>query len=553
VQFALAMRCVPLLLTLAACASHSGPGGSGTGGDDDALADAAVEPVPDAGAPLSTPPQLLAGGLYPRAILASNGAIYASLVTGQPNGVFGGSIFESTDDGLTFTRVGGIDDHLLDTGNCCATLYELPHALGALPAGTLLWATSVGQNSPTNHMSIVMWASTDHGRTWTRQSTIVTASVPRTCGGTSCGLWEPELVMLEDGTLVCHFSDETSAAHSQYLVERRTSDGVTWSASTATVAPSAEAARPGMANVRRMPSGAYVMSYEVCGTDACNVHVRTSADGWNWGDPNDIGPIPRTVDGRFFRHAPTLAFDPTLGANGRFFLVGQLAIGGGADENGSIVLANSESATHGWYELAAPVPVPDAYDNFCPNYSSPLLPLDHGAAVLEIATRWDGNACNAYFARGPLRGSGDATGVADGARFRLVSVMSSLCLDVSGGSTAPGTAIQQYACNNNAAQDWTFERAADGTFALRSRISNLCLAVAGDLDAPGSHVEQQPCDGGAAQAWSVENVGRGYYRLVHAGHARCLDVSGGSVASGAPIEQWTCNDLSPQIWHLEPR
>jgi hypothetical protein len=259
------------------------------------------------------------------------------------------------------------------------------------------------------------------------------------------------------------------------------------------------------------------------------VHVRSSPDGWSWGDPNDIGPIPTGIDGRFFRHAPTLAFDPTFGANGRFFVVGQLAIGG---DNGQILLANTESATHGWYELDAPVPVPDAYDNFCPNYSSPLLPLDHGLAVLEIATRWDGTACNAYFARGPLRGTGDATGVSDGARYRLASVMSSLCLDA-------GT---QQPC---AAQDWTFTRAADGTFSLQQ--GDRCLTTTG----VGSPATMQPCDGGAAQAFSVENVGRGYYRLTQAGS--CLDVSGGSIAPGAAIQLWTCNDLSPQIWHLEPR
>ena len=542
------------MLLAAGCSFRATPHAGGDAGHlgDAATADGAADAAPVL-PPLSTAPQLLAGGLYPRAILGSNGFIYASLVTGQPNGVFGGSIFESQDDGLTFTRVGGIDDPILNTGNCCATLYQLPRALGALPAGTLLWATSVGQNSPTNYMSIVMWASTDLGRTWQRESTVVTASVPRTCGGTSCGLWEPELSMLDDGTLVCHFSDETSAAHSQYLVERRTSNGIDWSASSPTVAPSDEAGRPGMATVRRMPNGTFVMSYEVCGTDACNVHVRSSPDGWSWGDANDLGAIPTTVDGRFFRHAPTLAFDPTIGANGRFFLVGQLAIGGTAAENGSILLANTESATHGWYELDAPVPVPDAYDNFCPNYSSPLLPLDGGLAVLEIATRYDGTACDAYFARGPLRGTGDATGIADQQRARLVGVMSGMCLDVTGGSTAPGTAIQQYPCNDNAAQAWTFEHTAGGAFALRSQISGLCLAVAGDPTAAGSPIEQQPCDGGPAQAWTVENVGRGYYRLVHAGSSLCLDVSGGSVTAGTPIQQWTCNDLSPQIWHVEPQ
>jgi hypothetical protein len=531
-----------LLVLLLACSSPHGRA-VGDANEHPLLADSAVPT-----APLSTQPTLLAGGLYPRLILASNGLIYASLVMGQPNGVFGGSIFESTDDGLSFTRVGGIDDPILNTGDCCATLYELPHPLGAMPAGTLLWATSVGGGNPSNHMSIVMWASTDHGRTWTRKSTIVAAAQPLSCGGLSCGLWEPEFMMLDDGTLVCHFSDETSDAHSQYLAERRTSDGITWSASNATVAPDNEAGRPGMANVRRMPNGTYVMSYEVCGTDACNVHVRKSADGWNWGDPNDIGARPTTVDGRYFQHAPTLAYDATDGANGRFFLVGQLAKGGTPQENGSILLVNTENATHNWYELAAPVAVPNAFDNFCPNYSSPLLVLDQGAAVLEIATRWDGNTCNAYFARAPLRGSRNARGIDDGSRYRLVSVMSSLCLDVSGGSSAPGAQIQQWTCNDGPAQNWTFQTNTDGTFTLRAQVSGLCLAATGDT--AGTTVQQQPCNGSPEQAWNVENLGMGYFRLVRAGN--CLDVTAGSITAGAHIQQWTCNDLSPQIWHVEP-
>jgi hypothetical protein len=528
-----------LLVVLVACSSPH------TLGDGHArLADGG-----GTGAPLSTPPTLLAGGLYPRLILASNGLIYASLVMTQPNGVFGGSIFESTDDGMSFTRVGGIDDPILNTGNCCATLYQLPRALGALPAGTLLWATSVGQKMPTNHMSIVMWASSDFGRTWTRQSTIVAAAQPLSCGGLSCGLWEPELVMLDDGTLVCHFSDETSAAHSQYLAERRTTDGINWSASNASVAPTDETARPGMANVRRMPNGTYVMSYEVCGTDACNAHVRTSSDGWNWGDPNNIGARPTTVDGRYFQHAPTLAYDATEGANGRFYLVGQVVGGGTPQENGSILLANTESATQSWYELAAPVAVPKAFDNYCPNYSSPLLPLDQGAAVLEIATRYDGNTCNAYFARGPLRGTGSATGITSGSTYRLVSVMSSLCLDITNGSSAAGTPLQQWSCNATASQNWTFASNADGTFTLHSQKNGLCLAATGDT--AGAAVQQLACNGSAAHAWNVENVGLGYYRLVRGGN--CLDVTGGSTTAGTHIQQWTCNDLSPQIWHLEPQ
>ncbi|MEK8169340.1 hypothetical protein NKH77_04660 [Streptomyces sp. M19] len=40
--------------------------------------------------------------------------------------------------------------------------------------------------------------------------------------------------------------------------------------------------------MRKLPSGTYFMSYEICaaaGQYVCVVHYRTSADGWDWGDP----------------------------------------------------------------------------------------------------------------------------------------------------------------------------------------------------------------------------------------------------------------------------
>jgi hypothetical protein len=222
-----------------------------------------------------------------------------------------------------------------------------------------------------------------------------------------------------------------------------------------------------------------------------------------------------------------------------------------APGNGQVVLANSEGGNVSWWELAAPVPVKAPYDNFCPNYSSPLLPLDGGAIGLELASQWDGSVCRAYFARGLLGGGGDAGAPASGSRARLVNVMNGLCLDVSGGSSAPGTTIQQWTCNGEAPQSWTFTAAADGSFALRSLESGLCLAVRGAASSAGAAIEQQPCDGGPAQAWRARNVGVGYFVLANGG--LCLDDSGGSAQPGNPMQLWSCNGLSPQIWHFEPR
>ncbi|HWE27796.1 MAG TPA: hypothetical protein VHB97_07330, partial [Polyangia bacterium] len=98
---------------------------------------------------VSTPQPLIPGtGLYPRVIRlgvgAAAGTIVASVVASQASGHLGGTILASHDDGLSFAVVGHIDTPLAAAGLCCATLYELPRAVGSLAAGTLLWAASIG-------------------------------------------------------------------------------------------------------------------------------------------------------------------------------------------------------------------------------------------------------------------------------------------------------------------------------------------------------------------------------------------------------------------------
>lgn len=541
------------LLVLVACGSPSsgmGPGGDDDdgGGDTATLGDGGM---PDAPRPLTTPVMPLGetDGFYPRAIELGDGTVLASIVGPQPSGRLGGTIFESVDGGVTFAVVGRIDGDYSLGGVCCAALYELPAPLGALPAGALLWSASAGGDNPSGPMSIPVFASTDRGRTWTLLSRVVIASKPRSQGG----LWEPEFTQLADGSLICHYSDETDSAHSQKLVARRTTDGVTWSASRDIVSLAPFAARPGMPVVRKSPNGPYVMSFEICGTDGCATHLRFSQDGWSWGNANDAGLRPETLAGKHFRHAPTLAFSPTPGPSGRFYLIGQVlhdrngVVTGG---NGTVILANTEGGHGRWYEIPAPVPVPNAYDNFCPNYSSPLLPLDHGHAVLEIASKWDGNRCRSYFARGPLRGTGDAAGLANGTSYQMRALNSGYCLDVVNGGTTAGTNIRQWDCNGSNAQRFTVAMQPDGNAQLVNVGSGLCASAVGDPNAPGSNVELQPCSG--ATLWKLANVGMGYYVARHAGTSTCLDVAGGSGAMGANIQQWTCNDLAPQIWRFDP-
>ena len=55
-----------------------------------------------------------------------------------------------------------------------------------------------------------------------------------------------------------------------------------------------------------------------------------------------------------------------------------------------------------WTSIPAPVEVPISYDNPCPNYSSALMPVENGAALLEFASDFYAlNKCGMYFATKP--------------------------------------------------------------------------------------------------------------------------------------------------------
>lgn len=496
-------------------------------------------------------------GLYPRAIRlehngAANGRVLASVVTFNGNNGIG-AIHESTDGGATFRQVGGVADPESAGGQglCCSTLFELPRQVGTLAPGTLLWAASSGADEQNRRMALRVWRSNDVGRTWSYLSTCATAN------GTG-GLWEPEFSVAADGALVCHYADETDPAHNQKLAAARSYDGVTWQDRRNTVASSWEPDRPGMPMVRRLPDGTYFMSYEICnpgGQYQCVVHYRTSPDGWNWGDPASLGYRPETVDGKYFRAAPTIAWTPAPGggANGRLLLIGQQLLnrdGTPAADSGRTILANTENGTGPWYEIEAPVHVAAPTATYCPNYSSPLLPSADGRTVLEIATDWDGGVCRPYVATGPVTGSGDAAGVVDGARYRLVNANSGHCLDVAADSRVAGGNVQQWTCNGLGPQAWTL-RAHGDAFTLTGVNSGFCLDVENGSATPGANVRQWYCNAAAAQDWRMQNAGRGYYRLVAKSSGQCLDVSQGSRTAGANVQQWTCNGQQPQLWRLE--
>jgi hypothetical protein len=395
------------------CALANACGGGGGGGDTP------PPPSPAVGSRGILLQDVLSA--YPRLVRlahqtdsAQNGRIVASL-TQNVNGVWQAGIHSSTDGGASFTRTGAVMDTEFQKGLCCGTLFEMPQAVGVLARGTLLYAASVGADVAGTLMAHRIYRSSDAGATWARIDSVTCgrATVPKVVNAVGSGLWEPEFFIAADGSLACIYSDETQAGASQVLRLTKTSDGSTWSAPVTVVQGPNATDRPGMAVVRRLPSGKYFMTFEACSLAAldCSVRYKLSDDGLNWGALGTLGTRAQTASGQYFRHAPTHTWTALAGQpNGMIVLVGQILV----DANGvndvrgngrSLFVNTSVDGSGAWRLVDAPLvlPSPPQATNWCQNYSTALLPSADGTQLLMLQT--DGNAdatCRARFGSGTV-------------------------------------------------------------------------------------------------------------------------------------------------------
>ncbi|MFD9888163.1 sialidase family protein [Amycolatopsis sp. NPDC059027] len=369
--------------------------------------------APASAAPAPAGRRLLAEGMgsYPRLIRlahggpARNGRIIAAMTSEDGRGRFA-PVFQSVDEGRSFQKIAEIRDPEGAAGMCCGTLYELPRRVGDLREGTLLWAASYGQNAgPGRRVGIKVLASKDGGRSWQFLSEAARSH-------NHDGVWEPELTVDAGGTLWLHFADETEAPRFAQVLNRVAStDGVHWGTKQRTMAIPPDRVRPGMPIVRGLPDGRFYFGYEICnfGSRYCDPYYKISADGANFGDPGAPGAQIGTTGGNHFQHAQTVTLFPGGPKGTRLLMVGQIFVDGKGNPlpgNGKTLLANDNLGEGPWYELPAPVAVGKPYNDWCPNYSSTLLPVDGGANVLEIAADYDNGICRAYFGKGPATAAG---------------------------------------------------------------------------------------------------------------------------------------------------
>ena len=349
-----------------------------------------------AGSILYAPASSTEGMAYVRMIRlahssSENGTLLATFEHWNTDGTQSDYVIEkSTDDGSTWSTISTVAG---DTYSYQPYLFEYPQQLGNYPAGTLLL---VGATLPSNRSGVSLreWRSSDDGATWNSVGVVQTSP-----GADGDGIWEPFVTLDRSGNLVMYFSDERqNATYSQFLGHIISTDGGdTWSANldgstkfapgeVKDVASSVQSDRPGMITIAKVPStGTYVASYEVCGpTYNCQVHVKTSSDGDDWGSgSSDLGSVPETSDGRELYNSPVIAWSSGNGGELLLSAMNESRLAGGAPENHQIVFSNTSGGSGNWSWQPAPISVPtaNAAQSCGANYSPDLLPTADGTGV----------------------------------------------------------------------------------------------------------------------------------------------------------------------------
>jgi len=276
-------------------------------------------------------------------------------------------LYVSRDEGEHWTLSGKIADQT-HGGSAHWSLHWQPHlselsrSSGDLPAGTVLLAANAIERNADRRITaqdMQLYASADGGRTWKYRSSIVKGS-GQPSDRLNGGVWEPYIVVLDDGRMVAFYSSERHkrAGFNQLIAHKVSSDGGrTWGEEVFDVALPGGVDRPGMAVVQRLPNKQYAMVYETIDNTAApnsgQVHIKFSRDGleWNVADP---GVGLQTLSGGWPSACPMIQWLPGETREGVLIVAAQRA-GGGADPGARTLYRNDTGGRGPWWETVAPV------------------------------------------------------------------------------------------------------------------------------------------------------------------------------------------------------
>jgi hypothetical protein len=136
--------------------------------------------------------------------------------------------------------------------------------------------------------------------------------------------------------------------------------------------------------------------------------------------------------------------------------------------------------------------------------------------------------------------------------YTVTAQNSAKCVDARAASTANGTAVQQYACNDTAPQQWQFQPTTDGYYRVNSRNDPAQVWDVADVSAAdGGLIQLWTYGNGNNQQWRPEEI-NGAHRFVSRHSGKCLDVPGASTSDSQQLQQYACNGTPAQSFTLTP-
>lgn len=450
-----------------------------------------------------TPPtgSLAPGALYARAVQTSNGNMYATFEQ-YTTGVSKFPIYESTNNGETWFKVGDVSDTHKGVGmRWEPQLYELPQAIGNMPAGTLLCAGLVLPYDR-SFCEIDLYKSNDAGRNWTYVSTIAEG---KAANPGDDPVWEPFL-MVANNKLICYYSDERDTAYSQKLVHQTTTDGINWSSTVNDVAISGQ--RPGMVAVVKMPNGNYIMTYEIIGNPGGAYYkISSNPESWNQADAGTC-------------------FDASGSSPYCVNLNGTIILSSAGNSN---LYTNTNSGTGTWTQISCII-------GSC--YSRCLVPLSNGR-LFAIGAGWNGSGLNNV-----TYGDMSVSTTTD-TYVKLSNRATGLCID-GYAFTTNGDDCNQYASNTSNNQQWVLEPSGS-YYMIRNRTTGLYLDGMA-LTENGSVCGQWSNSSSNNQKWIRESAGN-YYKFKNVATGLYLDGMG-STTNGSNLCQWASSTSYNQQWSI---
>ncbi len=140
-------------------------------------------------------------------------------------------------------------------------------------------------------------------------------------------------------------------------------------------------------------------------------------------------------------------------------------------------------------------------------------------------------------------------------RYVITAAHSGKCVEVAGAGQHDGANIQQYSCNNSAAQEFDVSEPAAGEYKLLAVVSKKAVDVAASSLADKGNIWQWADNGAAAQRFAIRRVTGSTtdFNVINKNSGKCMDVFAGSLADAANIQQYGCNGNAQQRFRFSVR